>query len=1231
VFPSAVIVRTATQPTVDGDLSDWAGITAEHPIVDLNGKPVASFKLQADDTHLYVAFSVRDHSPLRNTSAVPEELIKGGDAVGLCLGAVEGRGAYQRIVATEIAKKAVLVAMRPVWPDKRPHSYVSPVRTLTMDYVGPVEGARAAFFREKNGYTAELALPWAALGIPPPLAGGIPFDAQVVFSDPSGSVNAESVWWHAAGGPGYTTEDLPTEATLYPDTWGRARLVARDPGPQPGHGASAAAVRDAVGVPISFTLPRDARASLLVCASDGWIVRELLRAERLVAGEHTVRWNGRDRYDEPLPPGQYRWRLAFFDGMGTEFHGSVGNSARPPFRTEDGKGSMGGQHGGPSVIAADADGIYIAGGTEEGHPALRKIDRDGHTLWKRSMGGFGSGSAIALDKDAVYVAQLTKEGRFLVRLDRATGTEKLFDKMTPRVKVGVKEQAIGGMAVSHGKVYISFPDENRIGVIRTVSGTVEADVSVPKPLGLACAADGRILVCSGNAVLALDPASGALVPELRGLEAPRAVATDAQGRIVVSDLGSSQQVKVFEKGRQVSAIGTLEGRPETVLKYDPRALRNAVGVAVDAQGAVWIVERSPLRRVARFAPDGECELDLFGPVAYNVFGPDLDDLSVVYYQCAQKSLSFAKTRVDYAAYRADPAQGGVSAWRIESVFRMAQAADEAVGEQDLLGPAMEPGYGHVVAFTASNGHRYLWRFAKSNRATTPSGAAIWRWTDAGWVPAAFVSNKADAKSWSDANGDGHTQADEYYDPPPTRYFAWLDRDLTLYGWDGALTPARTDERGVPYYGGGAYAPYLREGEPPIPGGWVFNSMPDSEGAVYFAANLGPHRHLAAWDRAAENQILKVQDGRVRWVVGQHDAHARTDGDMSTVSGIAGVVDDILIAHIVEPAQYIAFTTDGFTLGNVVVDASGNRPKVGPNAIYIESFTGLFLKDAQSGKRLLFAVSSGDDRILEVTGPGAITRLEGSLALTSSWPRETVPAGQASVPYETWWGNNGTGYGIHAEGWQWTQRSAGLPITDKGVVIGDVRLRRDAGALHVLANVLDVAGGAANAAAPGGGDVGWGSLPGLELLLGPGGKDAARDPMPGDTRLFLAVEGKTPVAVAWRADGVGWKPIASAKVAMKPRWHGYGWRLEAEIPLELFPELSRKTPQRFRRAAGGKSDLQWIEEERLDLAGPVRLNAALHRWNGDGIRRVPWMEDGTDLRKPGVLQPARWGYANALVE
>ncbi len=1199
----AAVVKTPAPMAIDAQVEDWAFIQSRQSIKTPAGNYIAAFRLAYDDAALYALFEVVDDSPLKNQSNVLEEILKGGDCVGIAIAGSKGPKSTQRILVAQVDGKPVIMALRPKWSEKRPHTFASPVKAVTMDYVGPIEGAKAALRETAGGYVAEIALPWKGLGLA--CQDKYAFDAQVILSDPAGTVNVESGWWHSEGGDMFTVEDLPTEAELFPDQWGMARLQAAAPAPN--EAVEAKLAPRLPGLPISFEMPRDAKASLVITDSDGFVLRELLRAESLESGSHTVEWDGRDRYDEPLPPGDYRWKLAIFDGMGSRFLGSVGNSACPPYRTEDGKGSMGGQHGGNSIIAANRHGIFIAGGTEEGHPAMRAIDASGRTLWKRSMGGFGSARGLAATDDGVYVLQTGKrsDGARLFYLDAQTGKQRAIGKEQNGIVVGdaTLGTAVTGMCVAGGRMFMSVAASNMVMVVEQETGKLLEPVAVEAPLGLARGNDGAILICTGDEVRKLNLETGALLGFIHDLDTPSAVLVDDDGTVYVSELGERQQVSKFDaSGKLIGRIGVEGGRPLTQSPYDPNSLRGVKGLAIGPDGNLWMVEKSTLRRVATFSRDGDWIADQFGPVAYNVVGCDLDDLGTVYYQTSQGGPSYARAHVDYEAYARNP-EDPMAAWSIREVMYMTQTGtdDTADAGEDLMVGAMRPGYGHVVSFKASNGHSYFWRIAKGNRATMASGAAIWRRAGEKWIPAAFVTNNAKGgRSWSDSNGDGLVQEDELYAMPPTREFAWLDRDLKLYGKDGTLAPSRIDERGVPYYDGGPYRPYITEGAGIAGGGWVFNSMPDENGAVYFVANYGTHRHLSFWDRACENQLLKVADGKIQWIIGQHAANPRKDSDFTTVSGIAGIVDDIVLAHIVEPARYIAFTTDGLTLGNVIVDEMGRQPHVGPTAIYIESFTGLFVKDPKTGKRVLFSVRSGDDPILEVTGPGRMERREGTIRLDTPRPREVISGHAYEIPYETWWGNNGGSYKVDGFTYEWLPLSEGLPIKRGDSIVGDVRLRRDAGSLHVLADALSMVGNDASRASA---DADWNQMEGVELLLAPeDDADAAHA-----VRILLTAGGGKPVALRWDNDANEWQPLRGAAVAVLPRWHGYGWRLEAEIPLSILPaDLCAETPQTFRRMKSGSQDLVTMHEARLDFRGTPYVNAGLRLRGDDGkVQRYPW--------------------------
>jgi len=128
---------------------------------------------------------------------------------------------------------------------------------------------------------------------------------------------------------------------------------------------------------------------------------------------------------------------------------------------------------------------------------------------------------------------------------------------------------------------------------------------------------------------------------------------------------------------------------------------------------------------------------------------------------------------------------------------------------------------------------------------------------------ATIANRGASKTWTDTNGNGRVEAEELgAAPQPTGGWSWIDRDLTLHGEGGTLRPAATDARGVPDYRQGTYKPLAPAGAMPdladklAKYDIIFPGKIDGDGAQYFAANLGPGPGRSAWDRAAENRLIK---------------------------------------------------------------------------------------------------------------------------------------------------------------------------------------------------------------------------------------------------------------------------------------------------------------------------------------------------------------------------------------
>ncbi len=234
------IIKMATPPTINGQAEDWAGNTTGHSITGKSG-PCATVRLGYDATSLYLLYEVQSPTQGANNTTVFQELMKGGDAIGLCLGPINGAGVNQRLVIAQVNGKATVVLIRPQSVVKKPYTYRSPAGASPMDEVAAITDARAVIRPVTGGYIAEVAVPWTALGVSPTENASFPCDAQVIFANPAGTTNIASYWWCSTGSGPTCVMDLPTEAKLYPEQWAKATFTSINIGTR-------------VGRPVEWTL-----------------------------------------------------------------------------------------------------------------------------------------------------------------------------------------------------------------------------------------------------------------------------------------------------------------------------------------------------------------------------------------------------------------------------------------------------------------------------------------------------------------------------------------------------------------------------------------------------------------------------------------------------------------------------------------------------------------------------------------------------------------------------------------------------------------------------------------------------------------------------------------------------------------------------------------------------------------------------------------------------------------
>lgn len=1236
---------------MDGDATAWSALPSM-PIMG-TADEIGRLKLAYDADAFYAFFTVPDTSPLKNATSPndPAMMLKGGDAVGFTFGSVGGQGAPQRILFSLLDGQPVAVVYRAVSTEKKPYTFESPVGKVTFDYVAKLQEAQVVFKIIPGGYSAEIRIPWSVLGLKPRDGMEFPFDAQIILSDEAGQKNSATGWWHSVGAGPFSFIDLPTEAQLYPDAWGKARLSST--GTPPANTVSSpAALPASNGIPIHFKLPQAARVSMNITDQQGWILRELCVATPFSAGENTVTWDGRDEYGDPLPEGNYCWKLAFFDGVGSKRIGGAGNSARPPFRTKDGKGDLGAIHGMPSALASDAEGIYHLGGTEEGNPGLTKLSPDGFALWKRSLGGgWGAGLAMAASDRLAAMVVHTKGKSLLTTMNPKTGKDATAGSAGSRFDLG--DVNVTGLAICGNKACFSIFDKNQIGVLDLATGQRAPEIAVPTPRDVRAIDDTHLLVTSGNQVLKLDLATGRSAVLIPNLTEPHAVARDAAGNVYVSEWGDRQQISKFSSsGKLIGRFGPAGGRPAICIPYNPQLLYKIKSLCVGPDGNLWFMEESSLRRVGVMTTTGKWQKDIFQTLpSQGGAGVDMDDPSRVFFHMGYDSM-VESARIDFAANALDPAKPD-SYWKLENIYMLTLTGDYTPpAPDDVAALSTKSCILCPIAFTGINGKRYLWQEGSVASLWMESGGRMKPVTVIGGkgVEASTLFPKDKSFNWSDANGDGLPQAAEIELTATEAHevWRWIDRDLTLYGFGGKLKPYKVDDRGVPYYRRSDWIPDITTGKPVEfyyrdRSYSIFPSPPAPDGARYDVFNSGAGQQRSFWDRATYSRIARIKDGRIQWIAGQHDGTKKTPGGATYLWRPLGEVDGTVIVGDVD-FQLMAYTSDGFGLGGVTPGHSDQIRDQPPEAIVQENVqSGHFVKDPKTGKPLVIIGSGTEAFVLEVTGinPHDIHRLEGTVQLGAMPPLTPETPGHYSILYRTWPKvGNGRYYWVTGDGWGFRPEIPWLTISDGSRHVAEVRLRRDAGALHIYANIFDPHPFSSESAAVTAGD--FGRIQGLEVLIGPASPEKRSTPVAGDTRFFLTAQRKgdtlTGVLLASRPANDGsdtrtMTPVPGAKVAARESLNGYGYHLEAEIPLTFLSELSADREvtyiRNYQPGAKLKGDFnETYTQRKPDLMGTVRLNVAVWQSANAGVRRIPWVQDGQNEATPQSMNPSRWGAATS---
>jgi sugar lactone lactonase YvrE len=744
IFPAGAVAAAGHTLAVDGDIADWNPAAFVTMAADLDNKPRYAMQVAAayDDQGLLLAVRFTDDTPLVNRVDPIGQPDKGwaGDSfqIRFITDPRIGTGVLRTDIQKDPEKNSRVVHMT-LWQNsdaKLPAAHVAYGWDFHAQRVLTGNESLFRFAPAERGYAMEGRIPWKLLHVAAPPEPGTDWVMTVQGNWSGGGVNDL----------GHSFYDLVCAAGFPYQTsaaWGRGHFVepgavaatlAKQQADEQKLWAAPVAAAPAVSIPLRYTNPAKGYVSLAITAAagkaggpDGQIVRTLLaRAER-PAGEQTEIWDGLDDDGQPVPPGSYAIRALTHAGLAPRFVASVHNSGTPPWTTEDGSGSMSGDHGNPVSAAADEQGnVYLLWTVNELGSGIQCMNPEGRKTW----GGYldwgvfdGINTALAYDAAAgvVYVAMdggnnkpdqpnrggiyafNAKTGR---RASLCGGKDKLLVTEWPKTlaKAAPPHAALGrarmeagdygpadlganlvALAVGGDSIYASLHFEDKIVAIDKATGRITESYAVPKPAGLAFDANTKTLYAvSGDGIVKLDMAAKPPVPQpfARDLGHPFGLALDKAGNLYASVRGKRMQAVVFSPdGKQKSRIGKDGGRP-WLGRYDATGMLLPAGIAVDTAGRLWVMEHdaTPKRVSVWNAADGSFVREYFGNTAYSpMLAADPEKPEEVYIHNTRFIVDYDKGTVtpDATVFRqgwtdsALPGPGGVYLGFMGNTFQLA--------------------------------------------------------------------------------------------------------------------------------------------------------------------------------------------------------------------------------------------------------------------------------------------------------------------------------------------------------------------------------------------------------------------------------------------------------------------------------------------------------------------------------------------------------------------------------
>lgn len=791
------VVPAASAVKIDGKLDEWDLSGQIEVFANYRTRSTYSAKVAAmyDHEFFYLAIAWRDPTPLENMVDANFEVGSGWKSDCIQLRLKTDVPMHIDCWYSTVAKKPVINIQYGSFNGKSP---LHQSKLMGLGTSNAVEkGAKEAFTVGEDGksYIQEIALPWKLItgGNIRFKEGGQPVTDRTAYrAGEQFHMGMEFLW----GGPDGRTFPIHRYADLVrapgasreffwdaENDWGTVILEAKGslnlPAPDYSVRAGAYLQKTQGSVPLTYTMPFDGFTTLVIENEQGIRVKNLIGGAQRGKGAQTDYWDCTDESGKLVPPGTYRFRGLMHQGIDPAYEATYGSPGTPPWDTGDGTGAWLSDHQAPRNVAAGKDMMVFGADRGESGYGIIGTDLSGKKKWgDRTLIGAHS---LAADDEYVYVLLSAWDVKppSLARLELKTGKYAPFaTEAGPQLKVALfkadeKAPYIQSIAVGTDRIAVPLGKVLRFYDKRTAAVVSEMPVT-----GLGCVASdpaGAFYVWTEGKVARI--VDGKLEPVITaGLPAwADAIAVDAAGQVFLTDR-KAQQVKVYDKsGQFLRAIGTPGGRPKTGA-WQPNGLLNPLGIAVDAQGRLWVAEEdSSPKRISVWNTQGQLVQDFIGPTGYGGTGAnaDPDDKTRVFGSGCEFKLDYTSNKATVVA-----ALGDVSGELLKINGReyfMGKDGRLYLHDGDKL---------KLVAAMGNPGLKDLKGWEDIPLPPAPAGTH-------GYASISFI--------WSDLNDDGKAQAEEVtsgsmwsgwkqlkYPVGVAGYFGsyWLDEQFNLYGLAG---------------------------------------------------------------------------------------------------------------------------------------------------------------------------------------------------------------------------------------------------------------------------------------------------------------------------------------------------------------------------------------------------------------------------------------------------------------